>query len=332
MLLDYVGKISEKPITKFPFLFSKSQNEIELIDYLNAIEYATNDDNIKGIVINGDLTFYNYAHTEEIVNSLNNFKKSGKKIFAWFSTAINRNYSLCLVADEIYMPDTDSANLTITGYSQSIPYFKEGLDKLGLGFNVIHIGDYKGTGENYIRNTMSNELKKSYSSLFNDLYNGRIKQISESRNIEENKIKLAISLGNTILMTPTQAKKIGFIDEKKSYSKLIDSLSVNNIFTSISFFDYLSTIDKKKATSKIAIIYAEGLISNYYSGQNKFSGNMTGAKTFISDLKVIKNDKNIKAIILRINSGGGSALASELILQAINDLKEKNQFMSLLVP
>ena len=113
LILDYSGKISEKPVAKSPFAFAISKNEFYLLDYLNAIEKAAYDDRITGIIINGDLTYYSKVHIEEINNSLKRFKKSGKDVIAWFSQANLANYLMCITADTIYMPNTDSANLTI---------------------------------------------------------------------------------------------------------------------------------------------------------------------------------------------------------------------------
>ena len=132
------------------------------------------DDRIDGILINGDLTFYSRVHNEELLKSLDKFKESGKEIVSWFSTGTNSNYFLCLSADKIFMPSTDSANLTLTGYSTSIPYLKDGFDKLGIEFDVIHIGDYKGAGENYVRSDISKEQKEANYSLLESLYINKI--------------------------------------------------------------------------------------------------------------------------------------------------------------
>ncbi len=324
LVLDYSGEISEKPVSKnFTFL-SKSGNKIQLLNYLNAIENAALDNRITGIIINGDLTYYSKVHIEEINAALEKFKKSGKNVFAWFSQGNINNYLMCTSADKIYMPDTNSANLTIAGYSQKIPYFKKGFDNLGIGFNVIHIGDFKGTGENFVRDSMSTELKESYSNLIENLNYLSFKQISKSRNIDFNKLKNLINSGNTILMNPDTALNNKFIDAKIKYNELIDSLKTKNQLKTVSIYNYANIIEeeKKESKNKIAIVYAEGMITNYFSSSNNYSQDTIGAKSLIKDLITIKNKKNIKAVIIRINSPGGSALGSELILQTINDLKK----------
>ncbi len=320
LLLDYPGEIIEKPVAESPFDFG-TPKKLELIKYLYAIENAASDNKIAGIIINGDLTFYPRAYAEEIGYSLERFKKSGKKIIAWLSTGINRNYSLCMYADRIIMPDTKSAMLSLTGYSLNIPYYKEGLDKLGVEFNVIHIGAYKGAFENFSRSNMSDQLRESYLSILDNLYYRMINEISAKRNIDKNKLIGLFQSGATVSMTPDEAKKFGFIDDTESYEELKDSLSKN--FEAISISNYINNIKGNGITSnKIAIVYADGTISNYYTYDSGIDGSIIGAKSFIEDLRQVEMDKTVKAVIIRVNSPGGSALASELILREIKKLRQ----------
>ncbi len=323
LVLNFSGSITEKPISKVPTFLGGNFRQMELIDYLLAIDNAGYDEKISGIIIDGDVNFHSRVHMEEIGSSLERFKKSGKKVIAWLSNGDNSNYYLCTYADEIYMPDTESASLSINGYAYSIPYYKNLFDKVGLDFNVIHIGSYKGTGENYVQNEMSDELRESYNTLLGGIYKEFINHISKKRKIDLKKLELLLSSGKTIMMTPDEAKGYGFIDDKKSYSELMQYLNKYNS-KPISIFEYAYSINSPALSyNKIAIVYAEGIISNYYSGTSRFYGDIIGEKTFINDLKEIKDNKSIKAVIIRVNSPGGSALASELILQAINGLKKE---------
>jgi len=320
LILDYSGEIVERPITQ-GLSDSINPRKLELLKYLSAIEYAASDDRIAGIVINGDLTFYNKAYNDEIGYSLTRFKKSGKKVYAWFSSGINSNYALCLNADKIFMPKTKSATLSLSGYSLNIPYYKDALDKLGVEFTVVHIGNYKGAFEDLSHNAMTDKLRESYISILDNLYNQYINDISVNRNINREKLLEYFKLGKTIAMTPDEAKDMGFIDDIQSYEELKQSISKD--FISIPVSMYISAIKKKNlSVNKIAVVYAEGTISNYYSYDAGFDGSIVGAKTFIEDLENIKNDKSIKAVVIRVNSSGGSALASELILQEILKVKK----------
>jgi protease IV len=319
LVLDFAGEIKEKPVSEFPDIFTGGQKNIELIKYINAIQYAAIDNRILGIIINGDYTFYNREHSDEILSALTDFKKSGKKVVAWFSNGDNKNYNICLSADKIYMPKTNSSNLTLQGYSASLPYLKEVLDKVGVNFQVIHIGDFKGTGENYTQKNMSNELKESYTNVFNNFYDQELTLISSKRKIDKNKLQNLLSSGESIMMTSDKAKKLGFIDGQLRYEELLDNLSIKN---KVSIYGYSTLLQKKISDTKIGVVYVEGSINNYKSSENGFSGDIVGAKSFIADIEKIKYDSSIKAVVIRVNSPGGSALASELMLQSLFDLRK----------
>lgn len=322
LLLDFAGSISEKPVATLPSILGNANQKIELLSYTKAINNAATDPRINGIIINGDMTFYQKVHVEEIHSSLDKFKDQGKKVIAWLSNGINSNYNLCLAADQIYMPDTKNANLTITGYAQILPFYKTGLDNIGIEYNVVHIGEYKSTGEFFIRDSISEKMRSSFYDLNNSLYNKRIKEIVDIRKINYKSLSSLLSSGKTILMTPHYAMENGLIDGFKTYQEILEDISVEGKSNTVSIFDYSKTLSTKVKGNKIAIFYAEGIITNYFSGNNRFSGNITGAKSFIEDLDNVKKDPSVKAVIIRVNSPGGSALGSELIYKSIDALKK----------
>lgn len=319
LLIDFNGEIKEKPLTKQFFPFKKNK-QIELIKYLKAIEMASYDSKIESIIINADITFYNRVHAREIISSIEKFKKSGKKVYAWFSTGINSNYYLACVADYIYMPPTNSATLSLTGSYFSIPYFKKTFDKIGIKFNVFNIGKYKGTYENFSKDEISEELKNSYNLFIKNINEDIIETISLYRNIDKNTLIKKISNGETILIPPQKAKEDGFIDDLLTYEDFIKKVTGKNS-KPISISLYSELLKEKITENKIAIIYIEGVITNSWNSYNKINGDMVGAKSFLKDLEEIKKDKGIKAIILRVNSPGGSALGSELILNGLIQIK-----------
>lgn len=319
LILDFSGEIKEKPLREsiLPFL---EKREMELIKYLKSIEMASYDSRIEGIIINGDTTFYTRVHAREIMSSLEKFKKSGKKVYAWLSNGINSNYYFVSVADSIYMPPTNSSFLSITGSSISIPYLKDTFDKIGIEFNVFHIGKYKGAYENYSKKDMSEELKDSYENLIKNINEDFVETIVNNRNLDKNKIKSLISSGETIYMTPDKAKEYGFIDDILTYEDLFNKIARKDS-KKISILSYSQLLKNKNTKNRIAIIYVEGTITNYWTGSDGNKGDMVGAKSFLNDIEEIKKDSSIKAVILRVNSPGGSALGSELMLKGINELK-----------
>lgn len=321
--IDFSGEISEKPLPDDDFFSERSK--LELYEIIRSIESAKFDDKINGILINGDLISFSTVHNTEIMYELEEFKKTGKKIYSWFSSGNNSNYFLSSVSDKIYMPDTDSSELSLTGYSLSLPYYKKLFDNVGVSFEVIHTGKYKGTGENYTNLNMSDEVKRQYSSVFDTLYNLKINEIAKNRKIDVLKLKELYTEGKTVFLTSNDALKLKLIDGLKTYDETLSEIFGNNEKNIVSLYDYAKSVKPKMTGDKIAVIYAEGSISNYYSGNDFYSGNVIGAITFNNQINKIINDNSIKGVIIRVNSPGGSALASELMYQEIKKLKTKKK-------
>lgn len=322
LVLDFSGEISEKPVSNDFNVLSKSSQTLQLIKIIDAIKQAKFDDKIKAIIINGDFTYYDMVHIEEISKALIDFKSADKKVYAWFSRGSNSNYILSTFADEIYMPDTDSSELTLTGYSIIQPYLKGIFENFGIDFEVIHVGSYKGSNENYTRYKMSDNVKENYSVVFNDLYDKKISLISENRNISKNTLRNIISNGRSILIDPDQAISYNLIDGKMSYRNLLESINTENKVYELSISDYIKNIKYNDFNDKIAVLYAEGIIHDYYSNDSYTGGSTVGAKSFIKELENLEKNSQIKAIVIRVNSPGGSGLASELIFQAIENARK----------
>ncbi|HQB61547.1 MAG TPA: signal peptide peptidase SppA, partial [Spirochaetota bacterium] len=316
--LNFSGKLVEAPLSEFSGLFAgRAVGEMEFIKYLKAIDMASRDRRIEGIVINGDKTFYNRAHVEEIREALDKFKKTGKPVYGWFSNGTNTNYSILLSADKIYAPDTDSASLTLSGYNVTVPYFAEGLSKIGVEASGIHIGDYKGSYENYSRSAMSNELESSYKKLYDDVHNEFLMSISKYRAIELDKVKALFESDKTVMITPELAKEYSLIDGFYYFEDLKKFCNPN--YKGVNIYDYSKLLGSIEQSSKIAIIYAEGVISDGYA--IGFNRDVVVYDVFRKDVREIIKNPSIKAVILRVNSPGGSALASELMLQELIELK-----------
>lgn len=328
LVLDYAGSIIEKP-QETSLLIPNSK--IRLKDITNAIDKARFDNKIKFILIDGDLTKYPINYVYEIEQKLQLFKKSGKKVYAWFSNSGGSAYTLCSSANEIAMPNTNAASLNIGGYSTTIPYSKDLFDKAGITFNVIHMGDFKGSGENYTRNTMSQQLYEQYKLVFDDIYNSKIKMIAQNRNIDVATLDSLIADNKTRFMTPNEAIDYGFIDCKMSREEFISKASAGRKLNEISLESYIPLLsDNTISSNKIAIVYVDGQIISGESAENYNGDSFIGEKSFTKDIEKIKNDNNIRGVILRINSPGGSALASEIMYQKLMELKKhKPVFVSM---
>ncbi|MBQ1998079.1 MAG: signal peptide peptidase SppA [Spirochaetales bacterium] len=320
LVLDYAGNIIEKP-QEVSLLIPNSK--IRLKDITNAIDKARFDNKIKFILIDGDLTKYPMNYVYEIEQKLQLFKKSGKKVYAWFSNSGGSAYTLCSSANKIAMPNTNAASLNIGGYSMTVPYSKDLFDKAGITFNVIHMGDFKGSGENYTKNTISEQLETQYRLVFDDIYNSKIEMIAKNRNLDIAALDSLIATNKTRFMIPDEAINYGLVDCKMSREEFISEISAGKKLNEISLESYIPLLtDNAISSNKIAVVYVDGQIINGESAENYNGESFIGEKSFTKDIEKIKNDTNIRGVILRINSPGGSALASEIMYQKLMELKK----------
>ena len=331
LVINYEGNIIEKP---YESSFFSQNRRIRLKDITNAIDKARFDNKIKFVLIDGDYAKYPMNYVYEIEQELQKLKKSGKKIYAWFSNSGGSAYTLCTVAEKIAMPNTNAANLSIGGYSLTIPYSKDLFYKAGIAFHVVHMGDFKGSGENYARSTMSQQLEDQYRLVFDDIYNSKIEMIAKNRNIDKSVLNSMIAENKTRFMTPDDALKNGLIDNKMSREEFIAEISAGKKLSPISLESYISILSKDSPTSaneKIAVVYVDGQIVSGESADNNYNReSFIGEKSFNDDIEKIKNDSGILGVILRINSPGGSALASEIMYQKLMELKQvKPVFVSM---
>lgn len=315
------NKISEsKLITPFDF-----RKEINFFGFLENIKKAKNDERIDGIILNfGDIKL-NKAQIEELITKLIEFKKSDKKIYAYSPSFTNNNYMIASVADKIIMPNTMSAMSDIKGYFLEIPYFKTIGDKFGIKMNIIHVGRYKSAGENYEKATMSEEHRKNTTELLDSMFNNFLEIVSTNRKIDKDILRNKILNGDFVLIDPQTMYKNNLIDELLYYNKFLENNKIEPEKV-ISIEEYVSrlTADKEKISKndknkeKIAIVYAEGIIK--YNNDEKELDSFITPNIILKKLKIVEKDTTIKGIILRINSPGGSALASDIIYNSVKNL------------
>ncbi|WP_037029167.1 signal peptide peptidase SppA [Psychrilyobacter atlanticus] len=292
----------------------KLEKSLNLYQVLEGIKEASKEPNIDGIYMDIDRVDLSANHIEEIGEALDKFKKSGKKVYAFTRNINNQNYRLGIYATKIVMPPIQSAMIDLSGYYREFNYFKGLADYVGIKFNVIHIGNYKAYGEQYSKGKMSKEFKKDIKRVYDRVYNDRIEEISKRRDIEEIAMNKAVLDGELVMRNPIYGEKIGLIDGLSYQSEFDEKYEVGN---KLSLEDYLTTIKKTKKKEKIALIYASGDI--VYSGGRE-SENSIDIESMKKELKKADEDEEVKGIVLRVNSPGGSALASEIIHHEISKL------------
>jgi len=323
LVLSFPSGLTESPseqITLQGFRAADiNKKALTLFDVLSNIDHAYGDSRIKGIFIDMDNWGISPEHTNEISSALYKFKESGKPVAALGSGLDKNNYSAALAADEIIMDPSSSCTIILNGYSASVPYFKDMGDKLGITVNAIHIGKYKGAGENFSRNSMSDQYKESIEKILNDrldLFSG---SVSERRGIEKSVFAGRIDKGEMVFITPRQALELKLVDKLMSFDDVMKDKSLKTKQL-VDVSDYIIP-EENNGAARIAVIFAEGNIVDGHI-ETAFGDDTINPEKFERILSRIKKDKDIKAIVLRVNSPGGSALASEKILRKITNIKQ----------
>ena len=315
---DYAGKYKDPWVTQF-----SNQEEIGLSDVINAIEAAKTDDNIKGISILNDESSLGLAQYKDLRNALENFKKSGKFVWAYANSYSQKEYYLNSVANTVYL--NPAGDLDFKGLSSEVMFFKDFQEKSGIRMEVIRHGKYKSAVEPFLENKMSDANKEQITALLNSLWETISADIAKSRNLPIAKIN---EIANGLLArTPEMAKTQKLVDviayEDVYHNAIKKELKVtgNDDYNKISILDYTqnytTTALTNTATDQIAIIYAQGEI---LSGEGDVT--VIGEGAMRRSLQEACKNNDVKAIVLRIDSPGGNALTSDLIWREIEITKK----------
>ena len=318
-VLFNVSQVTEDKIIGKGLFSGSEKYNISFMDILNSLDSIKENKDIKGIVIALDQVDLSSAKIEELNKKFDELKKNNKKIYAYGTYLENQNYPLATIADEIIMMPSASANVTLTGYNYTNLYYKKLLDNLGVNMEVVRIGNYKSYGENYIGDKMSDELKTELTRIFDNRYDKFINNIAKMRKIDKNTLDNDIVNGNNTSLTPFAARDKKLVDKLEGFQELTQRLGITDE-KMVDIYDYYedhsSEIEaKNKDNDAIAVIYAEGaIIDDSTANDNTIS---IAPDNIAIKLEKALETKNLKGIVLRVNSPGGSALASEIIYQTL---------------
>jgi protease-4 len=315
--LDYAGKINFKEFNYF------ETNHNGLSDVLNALENAKTDDKIKGVSILNNQSKLGLAQSQALRQKLEEFKKSGKFVVAYSDFLSQKDYYLNSVADTLYL--NPIGELDFKGLSSEVLFMKELQEKTGVKMEVIRHGKYKSAVEPYLNQEMSPANREQVTVLLNSVWNTIANDISKSRNIPVDTLN---SIANKLnARTPKLAlankliDKIAYEDEYHIAIKSKLKVAKDEDYNKVSILDYaknnatsVSSFTKKDV---IAVIYAQGEIRG---GEGEV--NIIGEGSIKRSLEEARKDKNVKSIVLRVDSPGGSALTSELIWREIELTKK----------
>ena len=300
---------------------SMPEGTIGLWDAVSAVNAAAEDPAVKYIYLKTDGTVSDVAHLQEFRHALSNFRSvSSKPIVAYIESPTTGSYYLASVADKIYMTSNIGATTQVSGVSSQMTFFGDLLKKLGVNVQLIRHGKYKSAGETFTRGSASPENREQYQVMVNSIWNSLASEIAASRELTVDEINAAID--DLKLLEPADFLEYKFVDglltRSELESKLAD-LAVVNKFKDVKFIQFSDYVTAKavtaKAKNKIAIIYANGEIVDG-SAKSQVAGDR-----FASIISKVRADSTVKAVVLRVNSPGGSVLASEKIKTELDLLK-----------
>lgn len=327
---DGVLKIDlDKPVqertTENPFkgfgTFGGPNDAIGLIDIKEALQHAKTDDKIKGIYLTAAMPQAGWASLEEIRNALIDFKASKKFVYAYGETMTEKGYYLASVADKIYL--NPAGDLEWNGLDAELTFFKGTLDKLNLKPEIFRVGEFKSAVEPFIRENMSEPNRLQYTSFLNSINDYTLVRIAQSRSLRVDSLKsyadkLAIRQPSDALRTKL-VTNVGYQDEVEALIrqqlKLEEKKKIN--YVSLSKYQDSYDADEGSGSNRIAVIIASGDINSGKSGDNSI-----GSETIVEELRKARLDDKVKAIVLRVNSGGGSALASDVMYREVELAKK----------
>ena len=307
----------------FDFMSMTTVKQIGLNDALKSIEKAKTDDRIKGIYLDMDGASAGTATIEELRNKLIEFKESGKFIISYATAYSQFGYYLASVADEVYV--NPQGGMSWQGMCSQIMFYKNVLEKLGVEMQVFRHGQFKSAVEPYICDKMSPANRKQYSVLLNSIWGKVCRGISEARGISVEDLNMyADSLS---LRKAQDAVDLKFADAIKYYDEVIDELKAKSGFDGKDkdmFIDLekyakasVPNVKENKSKNEVAVLFAEGEIVDGNGGKGQMGGDKIA-----EELRKIRENDDVKAVVLRVNSPGGSGLASEVMWREIQKVKQ----------
>jgi len=295
---------------------------VGIYEAIKAVNAAAEDPAIRYIYMRPDAASGGFARIEEFRTALKNFRNSGKAVVSYIESPTNAGYYLASVSDKIYMTSYDGGMNMFGGISSQLIFLKDALDRLGVNVQLIRHGKYKSAGEMYIRNSSSKENMEQNEAMIGSIWESWATLIAQDRGISVE--TLNNMLNNLELNFPEDFLAKGLVDElltRDELQKKLADLYVTDDYKhvkSISLADYATLKNKVnyKAANKVAVIYAEG---NIVDGGAK---DQVAGDRFAKIIQDVRNDKDVKAVVLRVSSPGGSVLASEKIKAELDLLRE----------
>lgn len=322
--IELNGALSDqKTDNPYAMLLGEEDTELSLTDILKAIKEAKNSDNIKGIYIEAGNLSAGSSSIDAIRRAITDFKESGKFVVAYGDQYTQGSYYLASVADKVYI--NPQGALLLTGMSSQTMFYKGLLNKLGVEMLIFKVGTYKGAVEPFMLDKLSDANREQISSYMNGIWDNITADIAKSRKITVEDVNHYADQGFAIAL-PEKALECGLVDELKykpeaeEYVKELAGQTDKKLKTV--GVDKVRNIKSKegKSKNKIAVLYAEGEITEAVTSPYSMDKSIT--EKVAKELIKLKEDESIKAVVLRVNSPGGSAFTSEQIWKQVLELKK----------
>ncbi len=310
-----------------PFRKLLGGSEQSLTGLVQQFKKAKVDNRIKAIILQVDMSGAGLGKSEEIRDAITDFRASGKPVYAYMEYGMTKEYYIASACDRIYM--APPGELFITGLAADVMFFRGSLDKLGIYPDIYQIGKYKTVADMFTRKEMSEPHREFMNELLDDIFNRYVDVIAKSRNKSAEDVRALI---DNAPYTPKQAKEIGLIDAVAYRDELENELKGKLGYKDADQLRLIKNSDYDQVRpdslglnegEKIAVIYAIGDIGSGKSENSPTGGQSIGSDTMVKALNDARDDKTIKAIVIRIDSPGGSGLASDVIWRAVESAKAK---------
>ena len=328
MVLKLQGEISDKAEEDWLGEITGNQfNQLGMNKILSAIHKAKKEDKVKGIYLETGILQADYATLQEIRGALADFKKSGKWIIAYGDNFSQGGYYLSSVANKVYV--NPEGNIDWHGIASQTQYIKDVAAKFGVHFTVVKVGKYKSFTEMYTEDKMSDANREQVSRYINGLWQQILTEVSASRNINKDSLNhyadgIMAFEDSQLLKSRKLVDGFCYYDEIRDVVKKQLGLKSDEKIHQASMDDVNAAVEDSNALGdQIAVYYCQGNIVSAASSSLYGSGQEIVSKQVIKDLQELGDDDNIKAVVLRINSGGGEAYASEQLWRAVSMLNKK---------
>lgn len=328
-----------------PGLFGEAVETLPTI--LQRLDKAGKDEDLTAVILHINGPSIGWAKLNELRIGIQKMRQKGRKVYAWMESASTKDYLLATACDEIVLPE--SGMLLMPGLRAEVSFYKNLFDMLAIQPQMLRVGEFKSAAEPYSRSEMSPAFREEMEAILDDYYRQIVEMIGSTRKLDADKVKGAIDVG---LHTAADAKTLGLIDRvgyedsitalikgdqkdaevkfAKGYGKKkldTDFSGVNGMFKMMDLLMGVEPKARKSSNPKIAIINAVGPIMSGSSQADFFGDESMGSTTMIKAIRQARDDATVKAIVLRVDSPGGSALASDLMWHELETLDGKKPFV-----